>query len=247
MAPNTAGSVVYYLRLNIRSKEHLGAIRHWKNLKAAHEDDYIWVKDFTAEQIKAAEVLSLPDKQMYEARGGKLFLKDAYLPERTIPALLWSPIDRALPVKLPAYNHNYFGIHHKVDVKLVKSDHEKIAAAMLVPLGQLRNYADTAPAIRLKNIRWTIVNQQDAFVVGHPLLPLQAMVYYTEGDFMIPAGYNFDLYALSSSLNALLNPKSLFWIVFNPDSSYFTIPKAQLRPLTIGSCRVSLKQLPEAL
>ncbi len=247
MAKDTAGSIVFYLRLNIRSKEHLGAIRHWKNLKAAHEAGYIWVKDFTADQIKAAEVLSLPDKQMYEARGGKLFLKDGYLPERNIPALLWSPIDRALPVKLPAFNHNYFGIPGKVTVGLVKSAHEKKASAMLVPLSQLQKYVETAPAIRLKNIRWTIVDKQYAFLVGAPLLPLHGEVHYTESDFMIPAGYAFDLHALLSSLNTLLNPKKLFWIVFNPDSNYFTVPKAQLRPLTIGSFRASLNQLPEAL
>jgi hypothetical protein len=246
MAPDTADSLVFYLRLSIGSKEHLGAIRHWKNLKAAREDDYLWVKDFTADQIKAVEVRSMPEKQLYDARGGKLYFNNSYLPERNIPALLWSPIERMMPIKLPAFNHNYFGLPDKIPVRIIKSDQEKIAAAMLIPLSQLEGYINTAPAVRLSNLKWIIVNKKDALLVGNPLLPLQGEVYWTDGDFMVPAGYGFDLHALSSSLNALLNPKKLFWVVFNQDSSYFTVPRAQLRPLTIGSFRVSLKQLTEA-
>jgi hypothetical protein len=243
MAQNTSGSIVYYLSVSDERRDDLGALRHLKNLKIAIEGSQIWIKDLTFEQVNALEVKRIPGKRIYYAEGGKLFLKGSYLPDRIVPALLWTPIERGLPIKLPAYNHNYFGIEGQVSINIIPSGKERPAAAMLIPLSNLKYYIITAPAVRLQNLSWTIIDDTTAFLLGSPLLPLQADVYWTNGDFIIPVGHDFDLYTLVDAANCMLNPGGASWLVWNKDSSYFTIPKGAMQSLSISSFRISLNHI----
>jgi hypothetical protein len=243
MAQNTPGSIGYYLTVSDERRDDLGALRHLKNLRIAVEGNQIWIKDLTFEQVNALEVKRIPGKRIFYAEGGKLFLKDSYLPDRIVPALLWTPIERGLPIKLPACNHNYFGIEGQVSINIIPSGKERPAAAMLIPISNLKDYISTAPAVRLQNLSWTIINDSMAFLLGSPLLPLQADVYWMNGDFMIPVGHDFDLYALADAANSLLNQGGASWVIWNKDSSYFTIPKGAMQPLSISSFRISLNHI----
>ncbi|RYE13080.1 MAG: hypothetical protein EOP45_21780 [Sphingobacteriaceae bacterium] len=212
MAKDPSNDISYYLSLSGERRDALGALRHLKNLKIAFEGNQIWIKDLSFEQVNSVEVRSIPGKRIYYADSGKLFLKDSYLPDRVVPALLWTPIERGLPIKLPVFNHNYLGIKEKVSIKIITSDKERPAAAMIIPLSNLKDYINTAPAVRLINLSWAIIDQKTAFLLGKPLLPLQADVHWMNEDFIIPVGCDFDLYVLTETVNTLLNPDGLFWV-----------------------------------
>jgi hypothetical protein len=46
-----------------------------------------------------------------------------------MPNLLWTPIERALSIDLPSFNHNFFGINQSVDIKLETKEGRYIAAS----------------------------------------------------------------------------------------------------------------------
>ena len=107
MAQNAADDIDFFLLLNDAYKSDLGTIRIWNNLKVAFDEKHIWVKDFTHNQINSIEVKSIPYKTIFYSKGAKLYLQNSLLPDRNIPAsLLWTSIDRALPIRLPSFNHN---------------------------------------------------------------------------------------------------------------------------------------------
>jgi hypothetical protein len=240
MAIDSAGSVAYFLLLPLEHKDYLGAVRHWENLKVGVEEGVIWVKDLTTVQIDSVEIKSIPHKTLYYTSGPSLYKQGSLLPDRAIPSLLWTPVARGLPIELPPYNHNYFGVNERIAVRLVSTDQEQEAYAMLASMEALQAYVQSAPAIRLKHIRWVIANEK-SLLLGTPLLPIQGDVYWRLNDFLLPAGCQFEFPLLAETIQALLNPKGDHWIVWQTDGRYWKLAKEDVRPLSIASFRESIK------
>lgn len=242
MAKHAANDLTYYLVVNEVHRDDLAAIRPWQNLKLAYDQKEIWIKDLSYVQVESAEVKCIPYKTLYYESEGKLYLLNSLLPDRKVPSLLWTPIERALPVKLPSFNHNYFGIEEKVGLRLVPSEAEHEAEVMITPAGRLEAYMSGAAAIRFRQLSWTLLNGKMAFIAGVPMLPLDGEVYWRQGHFIIPAGYEFELDMLCPAMNSLLNPDNTSWIVWHKDNSYALISKDDMQHLSLGSLRNTLKQ-----
>jgi len=239
MAEHASNNINYYLVLDKSFKDNLGAIRNWTNLKIAYEGNNIWLKDFDFAQINSLEVKSIPCKTIYYSKNAKLFLQNSNLPDRNIPSLLWTAVDRGLPVKLPSFNHNYFGIEQKVSVKIIRSDVEREGTIMITELKSLKKYIEKAPSVRLQKISWAIINNEKAILFGIPLLPMPGDVYWAKNELVFPTGYDLELHLLSATINEKLNPDKNSMVIFEPDSSYYLIEKQKMKTLSLGSFRMS--------
>lgn len=244
MAENASNDISYFLLIEKSRKDDLAAIRQWNNLKVAFEGDNIWIKDFNYAQIHSLEVKSIPYKTIYDCHKGKLHLTGSLLPERNLPGLLWTNIDRALPVKLPAFNHNYFGINEEICMCLIPVEREYPVVSMLVELPDLKLYIETASTIRLQRLQWIILNNDKAFIIGTPILPIKAIVYWQDGQSLIPAGYNFEFPLLTKSLGEFLDPENKHWIIWSADNTYALIDRNDLQPLSLSSFRKSVLHHP---
>lgn len=240
MAKDSTNDLTWFLRVEKRYREDLAGIRHLSDLKAGFDENQIWVKDFSYAQINSTEVKSIPFKSIFYAKGGKLFLQNSLLPDRNIPSLLWSPIDRALPLEMPSFNHNFFGIEEKIIMNLLPSEVETEAVGMLTSTEDLHKYLEAAPAIRLKNTNWVILENHRVFLLGKPFLPIKGATFWKRGEFLIPTGFDFDLFSLTDSLNNSINPTGEFWVVWNVDGTYFLISKKAFRGLSLGAFRESV-------
>ena len=240
MEKDAGSSIVYFLSVPQAYKNDLARIRQWTNLKAGFDENIIWLRDLNYQQIYSAEVRSIPFAIAYYEKGNQLYLLDRKLPERNVPGLLWTPIDRALPVKLPSLNHNYFGIHDTLDIKLVPSDHETDAVAMIVSLDILGRYIEHAPAVRLEKMRWAIMGSDRAFLLGTPLLPVPGTTVWSRKDLLFPTGYDLELYSLTDAIQKKINPGRDAWILWDTDNTYQLISKESLVPLSRSSFRVTI-------
>jgi hypothetical protein len=246
MAENAADRVVYYLTVHQQYRDELARIRHWENLKVAADADMLWVKDLDYAQVHTVDVKAIPFKTIYYEKDGKLYLINSRLPERSIPSLLWTPIERALPIQLPSFNHNYFGIHERAEIKLVQATIEFEAAAMIVGLDVLAKYIESAPAIRLENIRWVVIDHSRAFLLGKPQLPLPGTIFWQRKDMLIPAGYDLELSFFADIIQTHINPGRDNWIVWSVDGSYFRISKESFVTLSRSSFRSTYTSLQSA-
>ena len=238
MAQNASNDIDYFLLINNVHKADLGTIRVWNNLKVAFDETQIWVKGFTSNQINSVEVKSIPYKTIFYLKEAKLYLQKSLLPDRNVPvSLLWTSIDRALPIHFPPLNHNYFGLEEKISITLVASDTEEDATGMITSLNVLQQYIETAPAIRLQPIRWTIFNKDKVLLIGSPILPITGDTYWNKEEMFIPVGLNFELSILIYKLNQAVNPKKDSLILWNDDTTYRIINKKELQPLSLSSFR----------
>ncbi|MFB9076599.1 hypothetical protein ACFFLS_25310 [Flavobacterium procerum] len=230
---------MYLLEINKEHKSLLGVIRHWENLKTAFDADSIWIKDFSFEQINSDAVLQIPYVHMYELKENLLFEKGKLLPSKKLPSgLLWTPIVRALPVSLPGFNHNFFGINHEIEISLIPSEEIKDAFALLVNYNDLKAYIETAPRFRLEPLQWVIIDDK-ILIIGNPQLPIKGSVYWFNNYFLIPVGYDFEWFSLIKKLQDKLNPSAEKMILWNKDGTYTAISSENIKPLSLSSFRLT--------
>lgn len=243
MANHAANDLTYFLVMERRHEDDLAAIRHWENLRVAFDEDRIWVRDFDFAQIHSVEVKSIPYKELFYGKQEKLFPLNSQLPRGKVPSsLLWTGILRALPVKIPALNHNYFGTEEQLTARLVPAAAEQEPIAMVLPLHELAAYIETAPAIRLRPLGWTVVNRSFALLIGTPFLPLNGPVFWRRGNHLLPAGYDLELFSAEAVIAGLIDPDGDSWIFWNHDDTCIVIPKAALTQLSVSSFRSAIVQ-----
>ncbi|GAA4340625.1 hypothetical protein [Flaviaesturariibacter amylovorans] len=237
MAVDPANGVGYYLCIAGEHRDLLGGLRGAAHLKVGTEEGLIWVRDLSVAEIESVAVKSIPYKKLYTAADGLLFPLGSRLPDRRLPSLLWTPIDRALPVTLPRGNHNYFGVPDTVDIRLVPTHTEQAPQALLAPLPSLAAYMEGAPAVRLAPLRWLLVSERAALITGTPLLPLPGVAFWRRGNLLLPAGSDLEFPVLAPALQARLDPSGGHWILFPPEGGYWLADKTLFKPLSIGSFR----------
>lgn len=240
MAHHAAGSVKYYIAVNQDHLNDLARIRQWTNLKVGFERDTIWIRDFDYAQIHSTEVKSIPFKTAYYEKENKLIRINNLLPDRIVPSVLWTPIDRALTVKLPPFNHNFFGIEERLSIHLVASDKETSAVALVIDLPILNQYISTAPSVRLEKIYWSVLESNKAILLGTPLLPLPGKSFWQRSNFLLPTGLDFDLHILTEAINKKINPRNNQLVIWNEDCTYSLLPKENLVPLSRGSFQLTM-------
>jgi len=240
MAADLSKDVIYLLEIGRPHLDYLGPVRHWSQLRIAASPEGYWVRGLTAEQLESTEIRSIPFKKLYYLYDGQsqlLFPYGGTVPVKKLPSmLLWTPLEKAMPLEHPSYNHNYFGLSEKLAIRLVASGQEQEPVALLVSVQQLGDYIQTAPAVRLEPLLWVIVDDQ-ALVLGRPLLPLPGKSYWQRGSHLLPAGLDFEWIVLASTLEKELEPEC--WLLWDEGGGYVAMQKQVCRPLSISSFRLS--------
>ncbi|MEN2398607.1 hypothetical protein GKZ90_0002355 [Flavobacterium sp. MC2016-06] len=230
---------MYFLEINKKYTDFLGAIRNWDTVKAAFDEQTVWLKDFLPEQLNSIEIQQIPFHIVYELKANLLFKKGSLLPSKKLPSgLLWTPIMRAFPVKLPKFNHNYFGIDQTLQIQLKPSETAHQSHALLTDYKEMKAYIETAPDFRLKPLTWVVLDQ-NILVIGNPLLPIKGETYWFKNDFLLPAGYDLEWSVLSKTIQQNLNPFSEEILIWNKDNSCIKIAKNKMKQLSISSFRLT--------
>lgn len=220
-------------------QDFLAQIRVWSNLKVAFEGQNIWIKDFTVSQWNDVKLSQIPFAERFILRQQLLFPEGYLLPSGKMPVLFWTPIERAIPVSMPALNHNYFGIDQRVKIRLRISLTEQECVAAILQISDLLNYSESAPAIRLAGLRWCLLSHDRVLVYGSPLLPVKAQAYWKRENSLLPAGYDFEFSVLSKTIERKINPENNHWILWNTDGTYLLIPQKDLEALSRSSVRMN--------
>lgn len=237
MEESTTHNLVFFAALEASAYEHLSALREWTHLEMGREENTIWLKNFNFEEINATRLLQIPFVKRYAGKQGKLFLYDRLLPERNIPDIIWQSISQQTALTLPDYNFNYFGSSEKMDVQLVPSNREKPTAALLTTLPVLTEYVSTAPAIRYKHLKWVLINYEDVFLLGTPLLPIRGQSLWQNKSAFIPTGYDFEIPILTQTLvQKLIGSKNRI-VLWNETGNYFFINHEDLNFLDLAALR----------
>ena len=242
MAEDSSNSIkTFWAELPKADEDFLGAIRDWKNVKIAIDEEVIWLKGFTDEQAASSEIQQLPNFILYELRDGLLFRKDALVPSKKMrTALFWTPIDKALKLTFPISNNNFFGIDEKIDVELKPSEEEQPAMALLCSISEIKEAITAIPKFKLEKLDWIVINDKALFM-GTPLLGFPGKTFWLKDDHLLPTGFDFEFKNLSSLLQRKYNANQDQWLLWNENGSVLNIKKEDLRKLSVSSFRLTEK------
>ena len=237
MAEDVADDIVYWMEIAMQHKDFLGQVRHWENVKIATDEGAIWLKDFTGWQLQHRLLQSIPFTRFYYCRDNLLFPKGSLLPSRKLPQLLWTPIERAFPLSLEGFNHNFFGVHQQQAIQLVPAEAAQPATVLLTNIVAANKYITTAPAIRLLHLQWVLINKEMALIMGEPLLPLNGATFWQKGRFIFPVGYAMEFSILEKAVEqriAAADNQLIWWM---NEKEYCLLDQVSFQPLSISSWR----------
>ncbi|WP_445431573.1 hypothetical protein [Chryseobacterium indoltheticum] len=242
MAEDSSNSIkIFWAELPKADEDFLGAIRDWKNVQIAMDEEVIWLKSFTDEQAASSEIQQLPNFILYELRDGLLFRKDALVPSKKMrTALLWTPIDKALKLTFPISNNNFFGIDEKVDVKLKPSEEEQPAMALLCSISEIKEAITTIPKFKLEKLDWIVIDDKTLFL-GTPLLSFPGKTFWLKDGHLLPTGFDFEFKNLSSLLQRKYNADQNQWLLWNENGSVLYLNKEDFRKMSVSSFRLTEK------
>jgi len=235
MENHAGNNVEYWLSVDKNHKDAIYNIRKWTHLKMAIEDHLIWVRGFTDKEINSTTVLKIPFISRYYLKDTHLVPYGKVLPTMIEPSLLWSPITRGLKVTLPRENFNYFGLDQTFQISLVTTNIVKPISATVVEMKGLANYLQTAFKVRTQNLTWTILNDNNALIIGTPILPINGQDFYQSGCFLLPAGWKLEYDNLITTYTNALEDSVEFWYLVDEKSKIFKLKKSDFNQLNKGS------------
>lgn len=237
MENHATNYLTYFLLLDPASEFQLGSMRTWDNLKLGHDERGLWVKGFDYAQLESLEVKRIPDKKLFYENEGRLFPVGKYLPEGIVPALNWTPIDRAIPLKKPALNYNYFGLSDQVSIHLKQTDEEMEATAILIDIDDLVYYLETAPAIRSAHLEWVTLTSYQAFIIGTPLLPLNGPTFWKRGRMYYPVGRVLEFLSMEEEILEKLEVDQGSFLVWFEHGEFMQVQRKDFQPVSLASAR----------
>ena len=237
MEKSTAYSVEFFASITGNTYQQLSTLRTWTHLEIGREENKVWLKNFNLEEINSTTLLQLPFVKRYYGMNGKLFPYEHLLPEREIPKINWQLISDEIALTLPAYNFNFFELPEKIKTKIVVSDQERTTTAVLTTLPILIEYLTAAPAIRYKHLEWVLINHQDVFLLGTPLLPIPGKSFWQNGASFLPAGYDFEITILSNLITKKITNSENKIVIWNEIRNYFFINREDLNFLDLAAVR----------
>jgi len=238
----------YFLKIPVAYFQYIAQLRKWEHLTMAKQAAHYWVTGFCQEQISSSAVMTIPGQRAYYLLDDKLVPLGAKVPVGKKPELLWVPIRKAIPVTLPKYNHNYFGVQQNVGVQIVQDSQSapQPTYALLSPLATLASYTAVAAAVRLQHLQWAMVGEQ-ALIIGVPTLPIQGQAYWCYGNFLIPVGYQFRHFLITDVMVDMLGAGAADWVVWHVDSTYTLVGGGSIRQLGRSSVRLTKRRVDDGI
>lgn len=243
MEDNSGINLEYWLSIPSQHQKAVYTLRIWSHLKLAVDENLIWIRGFTQKEIDSQSVLRIPMIERYFLKGSHLVAFGNSLPAMVEPSLLWSPIQRGLKIQLPKENFNFFGVKQTFKITIVPSQESKITDAALVDLTILEKYLETAPKVRLKNLEWTIIENNKALILGGPLLPIKGKDLYQMSCFLIPSGWKLEYEKFSKVFKQALGESEEYWYLINENSKISKLRKSDFNSLSKGSLVKTLRSL----
>jgi len=182
------------LKLDRQDTSSLADLRTQPSLFAAETDEAVWLKAEEADKDLRPRLKALPAVRTYVLNGKLLFPENTAVPEAKIPSSIeWVPLQKWLqpepppsvlpPLELPTA---------RLPFRLVRSQVEETVIALLVEAEQWRQYAATAPRVRLERLQFALSEERQVLVMGDPLPSLPGILYWRMERLLLPAGWTLE-------------------------------------------------------
>jgi hypothetical protein len=178
--------------LDNKYKERLGQVRTVPGWKAAADEEQIWLRGPVDNGKMQTALSSLPATASYLMdEQFRLFPYGKRTPVLTLKELEWQSLANFIAVTLPV-SAMPGAVPQPIKIRLSRSADVQPAFALLTTVAAWKNYVESAPLIRLKQLKFAVSAAGQVLITGQPLPPVKGTGYWLNKNMMIPAGYQLD-------------------------------------------------------
>lgn len=226
--------------LAAKDREALGAVRCLPGLRVAEAAGQLWLRGIETDVAPDLRLRQLPAVQTYVLDEYEyLFPAGGLTPVGKLDEMRWTPLAAYIRPELPTSALPGKVEEGRYPVRLVPSGRAEAGGALVTPLAVWRQYAATAPEVRLQGLRFAASEHDQVLVLGTPLPPVPGKEYWLTHNLLLPAGFDFELPLAAGLLDAKLNPRNDAVLRFAPDGSWEKIPKQALVPAGRSAARLT--------
>ncbi len=216
----------YILKLRKMDRDALASVRNRNTLWAAETGNFIWIKS-PAEPDRILRQLPVLETYITD-EDDRLFHPGMLTPVGLLPALEWMAIASFLPVELPVAAMPAQP-PQRIPIKLQVAAETKPGSALLCSLADWKQYAESAPAIRLEVLSFAVSATARVLVTGYPLPALPGEEYWSCGNgLLIPCGYEPELPLYATLVSRKLNAEGTALVLLHTDGNYEIIDSAEM-------------------
>jgi hypothetical protein len=169
----------------------LASLRLAEDVEAAVSGSDVWIRSRNTDSAVLAAVASLPASQRFSwTTDNRLLPAGSRLATGRFPAADWHPFSRWLGVALPSAALPAL-FDKKLDLLLVPADQPGEPNALLTTCDIWANWASTAPAARLKPLKFAASFNQRILILGQPAPPIPGTRLIEEQGIICPAGFTW--------------------------------------------------------
>jgi hypothetical protein len=217
-----------------------GAFRLRTDIEVNAREQDLWLRgpDLTEDLDRALR--KLPGAERFTVSPDRRLTPiGARVPTGTLPAEGWRPLSSWLvPAPQPAALAGE--LPSSVDLRLVRTDRERPATVLMTTLADWVVYATTAPAVRLRPLRFAAAADGRALVRGTPLPPIQGRRYAEAAGVALPLGYEWAPPVEPAVVRKLLGLEEADLALFDEDGSYERIDAGQFARATRSAARATV-------
>ncbi len=172
------------LELEEKDFGELGPMRTREGWELCGEGGRWWLR---VPEADAGMAMMVPSLGRYRDDGmGGLVPVGKRLPVGRVPAGVWEPLVRSLPVAMPEVRAGG-RVGDRVAVRLVPGREERKASLLLTDLETMLRWAEGASRLRMGRLEMAVSGRR-VLVRGEPLPPVRGEAWYVEGGLAVPCG-----------------------------------------------------------
>lgn len=223
-------------------RDALGRVRHLPGLQVAEAGGQLWLRGLPAAGELPLPVRGLPAVVAYALDAeNRLFPGGQRTPTARLPAgLSWQPIREFVPLELPTAALPAQGAP-AYEVRLCASVRAEVGAGLLTDLAAWHAYAETAPEIRLRPLRFAVAADGRVLLLGAPLPPLPGQEMWWHAGLLLPAGFDLEAPLLAPLLRRKLQAATDDVLLFAADGSWERVPASAILPVTRSAVRLTVE------
>ncbi len=222
----------------------LATVRDVPGLRAAQDaHGQTWLRGLPAAGELPLKIKQLPATTSYRLDAeGRLFPAEKLTPTGRLPALAWQPLVKFIPLEMPTAALPG-ETPPPYPLRLVPAAQSQPGAALLTTWAAWQAYAEGAPAVRLRGLRFAASGAGQALLVGTPLPPLPGLEYWQRGPLLLPAGLDVEMPLLAELFVAKTQPPADSLVLFAEAGDWSIIPSDYLVPATRSAVRHTAQAL----
>jgi hypothetical protein len=226
------------MRIPLSDAAAAGALRLERDIDALFGGDALWLTGKQCDDALRLQLRKLAGDFFSLGDGRELIPYEHVLPVGRLPEGTWRPLAEVLRPAAPksALPGRLGG---KFELTVRRSSEERPATLLRVSRAQLAAFVDTAPAIRLRRLRFAL-SREAALIAGAPLPPIAGIRFAEAGGISVPCGYRLHPLADERVIASLLELSPGDVALFDLSAAVEIVRAESFVSLTRAAARLSL-------